>query len=210
MNIEEENPQSPLGDEESKNLQQPDRPLECSECRKPIAVKYTEIVGNAITHTSMCNDCPILRIRLHGTPHLEYTPGQQEIGAGLACGNCGVSLNALRMGALVGCEACYEVFDDILIPEMLAAGRISPRFESSKKSTPVHIGRSPGEAQEISPSLRLLALNEALDEMLKTEDYEQAAWLRDQIKALTEQTDEKNPPNSKNPPNPSEGAKNEK
>lgn len=184
----DENPNS-SGEEESKNEQLPDRPLECTECKKPIAVKYTEIVGGNITHTSMCNDCPILRIKLHGTPHLEYSPGQQEIGAGLACGNCGTSLNSIRMGSPMGCEACYEVFDDILIPEMVAASRIPPRFESSKKSMPVHIGRSPGEVKEINPSLRLLALNEALDEMLKSEDYEQAALLRDQIKALTEQKD---------------------
>lgn len=192
----EENPPINPGDEESKNNQLPDRPLECTECKKPIAVRYTEIVGNNITHTSMCNDCPILRIRLHGTPHLEYSPGQQAIGAGLACGNCGTSLNAIRMGAPMGCDACYEVFDDILIPEMLAAVRIPQRFENSKKSMPVHIGRSPGEVKEINPSLRLLALNEALDEMLKSEDYEQAALLRDQIKALTE-----NGPNNPNQSN---------
>ncbi len=41
--------------------------------------------------------------------------------------------------------------------------------------------------QEINPSLRILALNEALNEMLKSEKYEQAAWLRDQIKALTDE-----------------------
>jgi protein arginine kinase activator len=33
-------------------------------------------------------------------------------------------------------------------------------------------------------------LNEALNETLKKEDYEQAAWLRDQIKAITEKTEQ--------------------
>jgi protein arginine kinase activator len=81
---------------------------------------------------------------------------------------------------------CYEVFDDVLISEMLAARKIPPRIANAKKTVPVHIGRAPGEIKEISSSLRLLALNEALSDMLKKEDYEQAAWLRDQIKALTE------------------------
>jgi protein arginine kinase activator len=75
---------------------------------------------------------------------------------------------------------------------MTAANKLPARLATAKKSIPVHIGRTPGEVHEISPSLRLLALNEALGEMLKSEDYEQAAWLRDQIKALTEQ----NPENS--------------
>ena len=60
-----------------------------------------------------------------------------------------------------------------------------------KKSHPIHIGRAPGESLAISPSSRLLALNEALKETLNREDYEQAAWLRDQIKALTD--NEENP-----------------
>jgi protein arginine kinase activator len=33
-------------------------------------------------------------------------------------------------------------------------------------------------------------LNEALNETLTREDYEQAAWLRDQIKELMEKADE--------------------
>ncbi|MBB64423.1 MAG: hypothetical protein CMO81_05110 [Waddliaceae bacterium] len=52
------------------------------------------------------------------------------------------------------------------------------------KSTPVHVGRAPGQSAEMSPTLRLVALNEALKETLSREDYEQAAWLRDQIKEL--------------------------
>lgn len=164
----------------------PDRPLECTECKKPIAVWYTEIVGHNIAHTCMCADCPVLERKLRGAPHTEFVPGQVEGAASLACGNCGTTLDAIRVGTPLGCIMCYEVFDDVLIQEMLAAKKIPPRIASAKKSIPVHIGRAPGEIKEISPSLRLLALNEALSEMLKKEDYEQAAWLRDQIKALTE------------------------
>lgn len=167
----------------------PDRPLECSECKKPIAVRYTEIIGTTITHTSMCADCPELQRRLHGVP--ASTPGtpQDETVTGLACGNCGTTLEALRVGNPLGCSLCYEVFDDILISEMLASGKIPTRIVPTKKSMPIHIGRAPGEIKEMNPSLRLLALNEALSETLKREDYEQAAWLRDQIKALTENSE---------------------
>lgn len=180
----------------------PERPLECTECRKPIAVFYTEIIGNNITHTSMCADCPILRHKLHGTPHVEHAGTSAEGSTGLACGNCGTTLEAIRVGTPLGCDVCYEVFDDILLPEMLAANKIPPRIATNKKSVPVHIGRTPGEIQEISPSLRLLALNEALNEMLKSEDYEQAAWLRDQIKALTDK-----PGHVEKPEQPNEGKK---
>lgn len=170
----------------------PDRPFECTECHRPISVIYTEIVGNTMTHTGMCAECPILRLRLFGTPHVEFSSNKNVAETGLACANCGTTLDAIRLGSPLGCGECYKVFDDVLLPEMLAAHTIPQRVATNKKSIPVHIGRTPGEIQEISPSLRLLALNEALNEMLKTEDYEQAAWLRDQIKALTEKTESSN------------------
>jgi protein arginine kinase activator len=81
------------------------------------------------------------------------------------------------------------VFGDVLLMEMKAAKRLSPRLFPVKKAGPIHIGRAPGESLTINLSSRLLALNEALKETLKREDYEQAALLRDQIKALTEEPD---------------------
>ncbi|KAF3362537.1 hypothetical protein PHSC3_000772 [Chlamydiales bacterium STE3] len=161
----------------------PDRPLECGDCRKSIAVIYTEIVGETITHTSMCADCPELRRRLYGSQYkgAKLHEGQTD----LACGNCGTTLEAVKSGSLLGCPVCYEVFDETILSEMQIAGKLGLRLINAKKSTPVHLGRAPGEIKEMNPAMRLLALNEALTETLQREDYEQAAWLRDQIKALT-------------------------
>jgi protein arginine kinase activator len=163
----------------------PDRPLECSECKKPIAIRYTEIVGDSITHTSMCADCPELQRRLHGTSPRELVANQTGSPAGLECGNCGTTLEEVKRGHRLGCSECYTIFEDVLLMEMQATNRLSPRI-ANKKNLPLHMGRSPGERLAINPSSRLLALNEALKETLSREDYEQAAWLRDQIKALTE------------------------
>lgn len=172
-----------------KNNNNPERPLECSECKKPIVVIYTEIVGKTMTRTAMCFDCPELRRKIFGEKavRLSGLPSDTD----LCCGNCGTTLESIKKGSPFGCTDCYEVFGDILIQEMIAANKISPRISSAKKSIPLHIGRSPGETKEINPTLRLLALNEALNETLKREDYEQAAWLRDQIKALTENQEKK-------------------
>ena len=74
--------------EKKPDKQFPDRPLECSECKKPIAVRYTEIVGDTIIHTSMCADCPELQRRLHGTSPKELvanqTGAQPDWNAGIA------------------------------------------------------------------------------------------------------------------------------
>lgn len=165
----------------------PDRPLECSECKKHVAVHYTEIIGNTVTRTCMCADCPELQRRLHGAYKHTHGDGQEEEATtGLACGNCGITLESLRVGIPLGCSVCYEVFDNILIEEMISSEKLPNRISIGKKTSPIHIGRAPGESQEMNSSLRILALNEALNETLKKEDYEQAALLRDQIKALTE------------------------
>jgi len=171
-------------DEEDEKLA--DRPLECGECKKDISVLYTEIVGQNITRTCMCKECPELQRRLYGAPLHHLYSSEFENATSLACGNCGTTFNALHVGASLGCSTCYEVFSKVLLGELLSAKKIPPKIVSNKKSVPVHIGRTPGESMEMNPTLRLLALNEALNETIKTEDYEQAAWLRDQIKALTE------------------------
>ncbi|HEY5259392.1 MAG TPA: UvrB/UvrC motif-containing protein, partial [Rhabdochlamydiaceae bacterium] len=55
-----------------------------------------------------------------------------------------------------------------------------------KKTKPLHSGRSPQQSLHILPINQLSTLHDALNDALKKENYEQAAWLRDQIKALNE------------------------
>ncbi|MCH9614698.1 MAG: hypothetical protein SP1CHLAM54_13350 [Chlamydiia bacterium] len=86
---------------------------------------------------------------------------------GVCCGNCGTDLQAVKTNSPLGCFECYHVFEDIIRQEL--GGNHS------------HIGRSKA-APELSN--RLTELNVELNEALKKENYEQAAWLRDQIKEL--------------------------
>ena len=162
-----------------------DRHLECCECKKNVAVRYTEIEAGSITHTHMCEDCPELQRRLFGTSPQELVANQAGQ-AGLVCGHCGTTLEEVRRGHRLGCGECYTIFEEALIKELVATHRIPKKSLSKRRSIPFHKGRSPGEALSIRSSSRILALNEALKEMLHREEYEQAAWLRDQIKALTE------------------------
>ncbi|MBI3236688.1 MAG: UvrB/UvrC motif-containing protein, partial [Chlamydiales bacterium] len=88
---------------------------------------------------------------------------------------------------------CYSVFSDLLITELASAHKLPAQLKkslSSKKGQAIHVGKSPGSDGIIPASSQLTTLNEALNDALKIENYEQAAWLRDQIKALTEKTDE--------------------
>lgn len=167
-----------------------ERPLECSECRKNIAICYTEMTGKQMSTTRMCANCPQLERRLTGAKQTENI-SREITHTGLACGNCGTTLEQVRVSTPLGCTQCYEVFSDIIVAELEASDKIPARLTSSKKRSPLHKGRAPGQIPEVNPSARLMALNEALNETLKREEYEQAAALRDQIKALTENVEKK-------------------
>lgn len=166
-----------------------DRPLECSQCQKPASIHYCEIVGKKQQCLGMCRDCPNLQHRLYGAglgASAHPTLGRGLAG-GLTCGNCGTTLEAVQMGQPLGCSECYEVFSSLLLNEVVHAGQAPERLLTKKNTVPAHVGRTPGEGAEINPSVRLVALNEALNETLGREDYEQAAWIRDQIKELTQE-----------------------
>jgi len=169
-----------------------DRPDECSQCRRPVTVVYKEIVADLISCVEMCADCPVLQTRLHGSTTLTSTNQLSGNEAGVCCGRCGTTLLAVRTGGVLGCPECYHVFEEVLVTEMISTGKVPNRVrkmqENSKKQS-LHAGKAPDQTIEYSSANRIVNLNEALKEALKKENYEQAAWLRDQIKALTEKGD---------------------
>lgn len=168
----------------------PERSVECSQCKKPVKVIYKEIVGGNVTVTEMCTDCPVLQRKLHGTAGEQTIGGKEQEKTGLFCGHCHTSLEAVKMGNPLGCSQCYEVFGDVLVQELIAENKLPRALENAKRNQPLHIGKTPDKPMQPPPSNRLTSLNEALNEALKKENYEEAAWLRDQIKELTEKKDE--------------------
>jgi protein arginine kinase activator len=172
-----------------------ERPVECSHCKKPHKVIYKEITGNAILITEMCADCPILEQRLHGPKVEPALAGSTlaEEATGLACGNCATLLDAVKMGNPLGCSHCYQVFGDLIIGALLEEQKIPSNLKKGltvRKNQPIHVGKAPGKQVNLPTSNRLTELNMALNEALKKENYEEAAGLRDQIKALMDKKDE--------------------
>ena len=151
-----------------------ERPLACSACSKKIEVKYTEVDETIKQCYYMCSQCPVLEQFLFQEEERDY-----QVSSNLTCGHCNTSLKDIQHGESLGCSDCYVTFESFILKEL-------------KDTLPIiqegvnlcHQGHKPGELKEINPSLKILALNEALTQTLNEEDYEQAAWIRDQIQEL--------------------------
>lgn len=163
-----------------------ERPIECGHCKKPITVTYKEMLDASVTCNEMCATCPILEKKLHGYSS-QIASHESHAETGMCCGNCRSTLESIKMGNPLGCSECYAVFADILITELTSTGKIPIQLlktAKNRKNQPLHLGKTPNKSVKIPSSNRLVALNEALNDALKKENYEQAAWLRDQINVL--------------------------
>lgn len=159
-------------------------------------MEYKEITEDSTVITEMCSDCPVLERKLHGTVQKGMaSEGWKEAQTGLCCGTCGTNFEWVKMGNPLGCSQCYDVFADTILSDLLEENRIPSRLKKGlkmKSHLPLHVGRAPKQEGGIAPSEQLTSLNEALKEALKKENYEQAAWLRDQIKSLLQKKENGN------------------
>ena len=90
------------------------------------------------------------------------------------CPACGLTFAEFRSTGRLGCHHDYEHF----------RGNLRPLLEKIHGRTQ-HQGRVPSRIGErLQREQQLASLQEALSEAVGKEDYEQAAELRDQIRAL--------------------------
>lgn len=164
-----------------------ERPIECSQCKKQHNVLYKEIVDNEATVWRMCQNCPILHFKLHG----ETTP-TIKTGEDLQCSQCHTSITSVLMGEPLGCMECYHIFQETLVEQLHETDQVSPRLKprSTRQMPTLHLGKSPHMDEKLINSARIHNLSTSLNQALTSEDYEEAAWLRDQINTLMEESDE--------------------
>jgi protein arginine kinase activator len=93
--------------------------------------------------------------------------------AGAACPICGLTQADFKKTGRLGCPGCYDAF----------AEGLQGLLKSMHKGTR-HVGKRPGQSP--APTLvtdDLAPLRERLAEAIRLENYEEAARLRDEIKA---------------------------
>lgn len=93
------------------------------------------------------------------------------------CPKCGNSFNDIVRDSQVGCAQCYRTFFDKLQPSL---ERIHGRAIHNGKKIAVNVQ----EKKEPTKEERIEQLKEKMAKAIETQEFEQAAKLRDEIKEL--------------------------
>ena len=155
----------------------------CEECgKREVSFHYTEIVNGVTTELHLCEECAKKKgftlpttfsfvDLLGGLLEPEYLPSLKP---DLKCKNCGFTYSNFKETGFLGCSQCYSFFRKMLEP-------LLKKIHGSSK----HIGKFPQEKREEKEekALDIQLLREKLKEAVAKEEFEEAARLRDKIKA---------------------------
>lgn len=168
--------------------------MQCDYCDSTASVFFTQIVDGETKKSSLCEKCAVE----HGVTdpkgfligHIHALGGKEEsakpetpvesageASAAAVCPGCGFAFDDLKKTGRLGCSECYQFF----------RSDIKHNLGGMHKGVSHH-GRVPvGMLEAFEKRQQLECLEQEMNEAVKTEDYEKAAALRDQLNQLREQ-----------------------
>ena len=175
--------------------------MKCDLCDQPATVQELVKIKGKLVERHLCDKCARAKgITVQPTisvPELieKYMQHALETGKQAAaqkattCSTCGTTYVEFRQCMLLGCPECYKAFES----------QIGPLLERAHEGATHHVGKLPRRASSSADAPRaavlgdaalragrITALRKQLDDAVRTEQYEQAASLRDQLRQLTE------------------------
>lgn len=166
----------------------------CEECGiRPAKFHLMTITNDERTERSLCSVCMakyqkqlpgidfsnlagILNNILEGGIGRNKDPEDETIGA-LTCEQCGMTYAEFQKSGMLGCANCYKTFKTPL-------DALLQRVHGNTQ----HAGRIPGSVRSgVSIRMNIDRLKQRLQKAIAEEEYEQAAKLRDSIRALNAQ-----------------------
>jgi len=159
----------------------------CDNCGSAEAVtKVTTIVNNEMSINHLCEKCAAAKgLESLETPTAfpltdflaqmggeESSEGQSELGR---CGFCGLTFSDFRETGRLGCPHCWATFESHL------RGLLRRIHGGTSHVGKVYLPPDPSATER---EKRLEALRRRLQRAVDAEDFERAAAIRDQIRAL--------------------------
>lgn len=163
--------------------------MQCSICKeRPATVHLTQIVGDKMQKLDLCEECAKskgvndpagfaladLMLGLGASQEIEQAAGGVEV----RCPRCGFTQSDFKKSGRLGCPECYKTFSEGL------SGLLKTMHKGTR-----HVGKAP-EALRASRETadKLKTLQKKLAKAIETENFEEAAQLRDEIKQLNERS----------------------
>ena len=154
----------------------------CDECLKNTAtVHMTTFVNGQVKTVHLCAACAAKRktpVVISGFSFNDLLSAfyETEEAQDTVCEDCGTTMSAFKKTGRLGCANCYKAFETSLFPVL----------KSLHMSTQ-HTGKRPGEkvtvdlGREASGVEKKEQLKRSLRMAISTENFEEAAKLRDEI-----------------------------
>lgn len=157
----------------------------CEICGdKEATIQLTQVINNNVKKINLCHGCAAdsgldVEGSLSMTEMLLGLGAKKEEDSEVSkksCPVCHMRFADFKKTLRLGCRNCYEAFIE----------ELNPVLEGMHKGT-VHVGKIPVKAaRKLQRMASAGALKKALKNAIDTENYEEAARLRDEIKRWTQ------------------------
>lgn len=158
--------------------------MKCEICNENLAViQLTQIIDGESIETNICESCASKNTNLNILGNFDLGNIFKILGNSedfneekneKHCSNCNINYSEIINRGKIGCPQCYIDFEK--------------EFEELFKSMygrDKHIGKTPSKFKNrLKEEIKIENLQRELDEAVKTENYEKAAVLRDEIRHL--------------------------
>lgn len=162
----------------------------CEVCGKNEAtVEFTEIIDDEVTQLHLCESCARekgIEMEQHFSI-ADLLAGLTDLGLELEpkevsvkCTNCGMTYDDFRKIGRLGCGECYKAFKRSLLP-------LLKRIHGSTR----HVGKATVKLEKaagVEKKSELQELRQNLQRAIESEEYEEAAKIRDKIRELEKKT----------------------
>ena len=157
----------------------------CEECgQRNAEVIMTTLIGGQSTTRHLCRECvkkykagdlqAVLAAVLSTMSEKQHTPE-------ITCPRCGETYAEFQKTGMLGCAECYRAFQKELTPLI---ARVQGRSQ--------HAGRRPPVSEEEQARMtRMVELRAQMEAAVAAENFEEAARLRDELRAMVPAREEK-------------------
>ncbi|MBM7573121.1 UvrB/UvrC motif-containing protein [Aquibacillus albus] len=167
--------------------------MDCQECQeRPATLHFTKVVNGNKTEIHVCEQCAKEKgyvsydeeaYSLHDLLSGLFNFNSSSINKNsefvqsqvLTCDNCSMTYQDFTRVGKFGCAECYHAFSE----------HLNPIFRRVHSGNTTHDGKIPKRiGSDLSLKRTLSDYKEKLQNLIKNEEFEQAAKVRDQIKEI--------------------------